>query len=117
MTHTIYIDKDAPESKRRAQARIGALPPGDYEISIEKLSSRRSSQNNRRYWGFIVEPIRRWFSEQGQEFSKQQLHDMLTREFLPIDVHDPSTGEHLGVVGGETKKLDTQSFNDYTMRV
>lgn len=113
---SIHIDKDSPESRRRAQSRIGALPPGDYELRIEKLSSRRSSQNNRRYWGYVVEPIRCWFSEQGQEYTREQLHAMLTQEFLPVEIHDPVTGE-IRIVGGETKNLDTQAFDDYTMRV
>ncbi len=116
MKDTLYIYKDAPQSKRDVMSRIGSLPPGSYEITVEKLSSRRSSQNNRRYWGYIVEPIRRFFSEQGQEFTREQVHEFLVGRFLPVDIHDPRTGEHMATIGGRTSKLNSAAFNEYTDR-
>ncbi len=117
MHDTLFIYKESRQSTLDCVARIGSLPPGDYEITVEKLSARRSSQNNRRYWGYLVEPIRRFFSEQGQELTREQIHyNILLPRFAPVDVHNPRTGEWLGVVGARTSKMNTTRFNEYTDR-
>ena len=76
------------------------------EIRIE--GTRRSSEQNRRYWGRIVETLRQvWSAGREIPLSKSQVHNILVRTFLGED-ETP-----LGFVPMETHTLPMPRFAEY----
>lgn len=77
-------------------------------LTLERWTRRRSSQQNRWYWGVIVVLCGRVLSRtRDVPLSKDQVHYVLASAFLGCDVTP------LGPVPSETKKLTTAQFSTY----
>jgi hypothetical protein len=79
-------------------------------VSFTEFRSQRSLEQNRLYWGVIVDGFLRSFAEQGHQFTIPQVHDYLKRCFLSYTL--PIDGVELQVVGS-TADLTIDEFVQY----
>lgn len=63
------------------------------EITITKKKSKRSNQQNRYYWGVVVDLIQKGLKDIGYDFDKQKTHEFIKGNFCYRDSVDENTGE------------------------
>lgn len=90
---------------------MASWPDGELVITIEPRHATRSNQQNRWYWGVIVEQI-----SEKTGFDPDETHEVLKARFLPkklalCDGNGEIQGEY--VIGGSTTKLDKVQFGEY----
>lgn len=104
---------------------LSKFKPGEYEITFgvvqyHKETKNRSAQQNRYYWGVIIKHAAACFSDsRGESVSPDEAHEELKRHCNPILVVRTSikTGEVITeFVGGSTKELLTDKFDEYCAR-
>ena len=90
---------------------VRLLDGKDVTLTIER-SSKRSSHQNRYYWGGVIPIIQYGMQEVGVKMSHEQVHELLKFKFLIEDVVTED-GEILMQTIGSTTKLNTIKFNEY----
>lgn len=77
-------------------------------VTIE-AGSKRSEQQNKYYWGVVVELIRLAINEiNGENFTKEDIHDFLKERFLEgLEIH-AATGELLNIRKSTTDNTTTK---------
>ena len=98
----------APELFKEA---VRELNGKDVTLTIER-STKRTSQQNRYYWGGVIPIIQYGMQEVGVKMSHEQVHELLKFKFLIQDVVTED-GEILMQTIGSTTKLNTIKFNEY----
>lgn len=92
-------------------AHIGKFRPEDeLEVTVEKHRSQRSNQQNRYYWGVVLNIIA---NETGH--STEELHEIYKRMFLPRKVIKYREREF--PVPSSTTDCDISDFHEYIERV
>ena len=86
------------------------LGSGFVEIII-RLAGKRSSPQNRYYWGAMLPIVKEGLKGVGIEMSKEQTHEMLKYKFLKREFIT-SDGDILQNIGSTTE-LSTKEFNEY----
>jgi len=85
------------------------------EIIIKKLYKKRSNEQNRYYWGYIIMEFCRGFKETtGEIISKEQAHEFLKSKFLYIEFVNEEHGT-IERIPRQSSKLTTVEwieFND-----
>jgi len=82
-----------------------------YELVLRPLKSKRSIDQNKRYWKLLMELADvAWID--GRQYSKEAWHEHLRREFIGCE--DLPGG---GVIGISTTTLSVQEFGDYMIRI
>ena len=90
---------------------VRLLDGKDVTLTIER-STKRTSQQNRYYWGGVIPIIQYGMQEVGVKMSHKQVHELLKFKFLIEDVVTED-GEILMQTIGSTTKLNTIKFNEY----
>lgn len=92
-------------------AALKRLKDGEVSITIARKRAARSTQQNRWYWGVIVEML-----SEHTGFTPDEMHDVLKAKFLPkkLAVTD-GNGEIKGefVIGGTTTRLNKLEFGEF----
>lgn len=86
------------------------LGSGFVEILI-RLAGKRSSPQNRYYWGAMIPIVKEALKKVGIEMSKEQTHELLKYKFLKREFIT-SDGDILQSIGSTTE-LSTKEFNEY----
>ena len=86
------------------------LGSGFVEIII-RLAGKRSSPQNRYYWGAMLPIVKEGLKGVGIEMSKEQTHELLKYKFLKREFIT-SDGDILQSIGSTTE-LSTKEFNEY----
>ncbi len=86
------------------------------ELTITRVSKKRSNKQNRFWHGFVVAPItyelqNRGFEINGKIITKEDVHEMLKLKFLKRSILNEDTGELFETVGS-TANLTTTEFCD-----
>jgi len=79
-------------------------------FTLSELKRSRSNNQNRYYWGVVIEIIGR---ELG--YHPEEVHEVLKNQFLPV--RTLSIGDDEYKISGSTAKLSTKEFEDYLERV
>jgi hypothetical protein len=83
------------------------------ELVVRKLYKKRSNEQNRYYWGVIVNDFVTGFTEiTGQEITPQEAHELLKTNCNGIELNNQITGEILKV-GKSTTQLSTVEMEEY----
>jgi NinB protein len=95
-------------------AQLGTLREGPVEITIRRRYATRSQEQNRFYWGVLVDTLAQAMA--GEGWTEDDTHKFLKAQFLPkrlaaIDRNGRIHGEY--VVGGSTRRLTVGEFADY----
>lgn len=86
------------------------LGSGFVEIII-RLAGKRSTPQNRYYWGAMLPIVKEGLKGVGIDMSKEQTHEMLKYRFLKREFIT-SDGDILQIIGSTTE-LSTKEFNEY----
>lgn len=86
----------------------------EFFVDIEKITSKRSDEQNNYYWGVVI-PL----SAQELSLSHEMTHELFKIEFnkKTIKVEHPLNGQILRFVGGSTTKMSITSFVEYIERI
>lgn len=81
------------------------------EISVRRLRATRSIQQNRFYWGVVVESL-----SEHTGYTPDEVHELLKQRFIPkklalCDGNGEVKGEF--VMGGSTRAMTTAEFHEY----
>lgn len=82
-----------------------------YELVLRPLKSKRSIDQNKRYWKLLLElSDLAWVDD--RQYSKEAWHEYLKREFIGIE-ELPGGGQ----IGISTTKLTVEEFGNYMTRI
>ncbi len=85
------------------------------KVEVERLQATRSLDQNRGYWGVIVEAI-----SDHTGYTPEETHEILKQKFIPkkLAIQDKN-GEVKDefVVGGSTRQMNTKDFGEYMERI
>src|SRR5690242_8516545 len=71
---------------------LSSLDNGKYLIEING-ANKRSSQQNRYYWGLVVPIIQQGIKNLGTELTKEETHEFLKSRFNTEELVNPETAE------------------------
>jgi hypothetical protein len=84
-------------------------------LTVKEYKPTRSGQQNRYYWGVVVDLIYRGLNDSGIDTTREGTHELLRYRYLkedrPIGIH----GEFITTIRSTTE-LDTREFNEYIER-
>lgn len=103
-------------SNRRAfEQMIKELPDMEVEIVVKK-KARRSTQQNRYYWGVVVWMVRQGLAELGHRFNAEDVHAFLKDKFNGTDIVNDD-GEIVARIGQSTTVMNKSEFGEYIDKV
>lgn len=111
----IIIDFGNREQKQRFLSAASALST-PYRVQIVKARKRRSDAQNRYYWGVVIEYLRAYCHDQGEDLDAEEVHELLKAKFLRRQINDRVTGRVIGQAIRSTASLNTAEFIDYIDR-
>lgn len=114
MSEPVHIHKkDGRWNATALRIVMDGLPEGSYAVTIDKDKKKRTSPQNRYYFGVVVEIIRQALSTAwGERLSKQSTHEILRLKFL---AEDKRIGEEEVLTTiKSTTELDTIDMVEYT---
>lgn len=103
-------------NRDRFNEDLREFPDCDVQI-IVKRKGKRSSPQNRYYWGIVVDEIRREFLRRGSRHTKEEIHEALKLKFNPQQEINPDTGELLLEVGQSTTEMNKDEMAEYITRI
>lgn len=84
-------------------------------VSITEAKSKRSTDQNRRYWALVTEVAEQAWID-GKQFSKDAWHELLARKFgVCKEITLPDGG--IVLVRESTGDMDVQTFSAYMTRI
>lgn len=92
-----------------------SLPDGRYKVTVEK-SDKRSSQQNRYYWGVVIHLINQAFYDLGHELTAEETHEFLKAKFNHKEIVNSDTGELLQLPLSTTR-LNKSEFSEYVEKI
>jgi hypothetical protein len=114
-----FADRNAKgEFLRALSLKLGVLTGSwKYEeddrgnFSVRRWRPRRSNQANAYYWAAVVPAFQAFLRDQGQFFTKDEIHEFLKAKLLPPrELIDPKTGEVLGTLPARSSEMDSDAF-------
>ena len=90
---------------------LGANEDSPYEVTIQKYKSKRSSEQNNRYWLLL-----RTFSKETGH-TVDELHAILATELLGIDTLESDVTGKTYELPYSTSKMKVDDFGEYMERV
>lgn len=82
------------------------------EFTVCKSKAKRSSPQNRYYFGVIVNMIHRGLKDGGMDMSREGTHELLRFRFLAVDTPIGEDGEFISTIRSTTE-LDKEEFGIY----
>lgn len=113
---SIKQGKLQPGISRQIQEYLACHDGKRVKITIEKAKKTRSVEQNRYYWGVIIQMIKQRLRELGNLFSEEQVHDLLKYKFLKESVLLNADGEYIDRIKS-TSELSTSEFMDLIAQV
>ena|ERR1700683_4486711 len=88
----------------------------DCEVIVTvKKRGKRSTQQNRWYWGICIQEIRLRLRELGHRMEPEDIHTMLKLKFLPVTLRDGDV--LIATMPGSTAELNKSEMMEYLDRV
>lgn len=119
-TFKLTLDCSDAEKKARAVREFAAFvgkATGVYEFDGEPKKNTRSLQQNKWYWGVIVQLFYEFLRDQDYEItSPDAAHGFIAAKLLREELINPATGEVIGRRIRSTTELSTAEFSDYCER-
>lgn len=85
-------------------------------VQVSQHTSRRSAQQNRRYWGYVLTTIRDWIYEHsGQSYAAETLHEFFKQHFQPVTVVQVGTDQR--IIPQSTTALSVEEFGEFVEKV
>lgn len=94
---------------------FSSLQDGRYLIEVNS-ADKRSSQQNRYYFGIVVPMIQKGILDLGTELTKDETHEFLKSRFNSVDIVNEGTGEVISVPRSTTG-LNKEQFSQYIEKI
>lgn len=110
---TILINMSDAAAKRELMIQIGRLT-GLYEFYLKPRKRTRTLDQNKYYWGAVVQPFTEWLRENWGDIliDKEQAHEMLKVKILGLTEKQLPLGEIVTMIP-HSKTLKTDEFWQY----
>lgn len=102
-------------NRRVFEQMIKEMPDMDVEVVVKK-KARRSTQQNRYYWGVVVWMIKQRMVELGHRFSSEDVHAFLKDRFNGTDIVNDD-GEVVARIGQSTTVMNKSEFGEYIDKI
>ena len=116
MKHIIHGTSDGvnflPEARYRWRDALRMLSGKAVTITIERKRRSRSIQQNRYYWGVIIEMIYRQLLDDGWEITKEDVHELMKVKYGAKELFNEATGEVMQTTRSTTD-MSTTEFETY----
>jgi hypothetical protein len=91
----IQDGKIPDRTRKKIAEELSSLEGKRVEITVQRLSRKRSVQQNRYYWGVLVERVREAFKETGTLHDPETIHEFLKSQSMTLQnvMVNPETGE------------------------
>ncbi len=103
------------QNKDRLREWARMNPGKQLMVRIDKRGSRRSTPQNRYYFGVVVEEVRLGLLQLGHELNKDEVHFFLKERFNSVTVENKQ-GHSIDVPGGTTQ-LNKTEFGEYIEKI
>lgn len=103
------------QNRERLKEWARMNPSRQLMIRIDKRGGRRSSPQNRYYWGVCIAEVRLGFLNIGYEMTAEETHYFLKQKFNPVTVENKD-----GIViemPGSTTQMNKTEFGEYVERI
>ena len=97
------------------QMRCVALAGKRVTVTIETAKKKRSLEQNAYYFGCVVPIMQATFNQLGNDFSREQTHDILRAKFLTVDI--VNVDEVIAQRIKSTTELTTTQFAEYILQI
>lgn len=94
---------------------LSSLPDGKYLIEING-ADKRSSQQNRFYWGLCVPLVQQGIKHLGTDITKEECHEFLKAKFNSQELVNEETGEFIQIPRSTTA-LSKEQFCEYISKI
>lgn len=118
MTHPLTILTKSEDGKLNGttiRKFFDGLKPGRYELSAKRIN-RRSNQQNRYYFGYVLPEAQRGFKDIGHDLNKEEVHEFFKVRFNATDLVNSDTGEVLQIPRSTTE-LSKSDFSEYIAKI
>jgi len=95
---------------------IAKFKDGDYVLTIEKKSKKRSLDQNAYYWGVVVPIVKQGLNDVGYRMTTETTHDYLKTNFNIIEIANEINGEIISFIGSTTE-MTTSQMMDYFAKI
>ena len=95
---------------------IKIFKDGDYVLTIEKKSKKRSLSQNAYYWGVVVPIVKQGLNDVGYRMTTETTHDYLKTNFNIIEIANETNGEIISFIGSTTE-MSTSQMMDYFAKI
>ena len=95
---------------------IKIFKDGDYVLTIEKKSKKRSLSQNAYYWGVVVPLVKKGLNDVGYRMTTETTHDYLKTNFNIIEIANEINGEIISFIGSTTE-MSTSQMMDYFAKI
>jgi hypothetical protein len=113
-----YIEGGKLHIMRRKQFNEEIRHCKDMDVSIVvKKRGKRSSQQNRYYFGVVIDEIRRELLRRGTRATAEEVHEALKLKFNPHREVNTETGQVLLEIGQTTTDMNREEFGQYLERI
>jgi septum formation inhibitor-activating ATPase MinD len=102
-------------NRKRFEQDLKECKDCDVIITVKKRG-KRSSEQNRYYWGICIAEIRLRLKELGYRMTAEDIHDMLKLKFIPVHLHD-GEGTLIATMPGSTAEMNKTEMMDYLNQV
>lgn len=111
----VHIKNSEITNKKSVRNYFNDFKDGAYLLTSKRIN-KRSTNQNRYYWGCVVQMIKDRMVELGNEVDSDLVHDFLKDKFNRKELFDKD-GVIIGSVGESTTKLTTLEFEEYLEKV
>lgn len=117
MKHFAVLSMESGKVKNRKiiSALLGGLQDGKYILEINDYN-RRSTPQNRYYWGLVIPIIQKAIKDLGTELTKEEAHEFLKSRFNLSEIVNHDTGEAISVPLSTTR-LNKEQFGEYIEKI
>lgn len=102
-------------NRRRFEEDVRECKDCEVVITVRKWG-RRSNQQNRYYWGVVVQEIKLRLKTLGHRLTIEEVHNFLKEKFLPVHLLD-GEGTILATIPGSTATMNKGEFSEYVDQV
>lgn len=102
-------------NRKRFEADLLSFKDCTVELSVRK-KNRRSTPQNKWYWGVVVKEIEIRLKELGNDFDSDTVHEFLKDKFNKKEVIGEG-GEVLDYIGGSTTEMNKEDFLLYADKI
>lgn len=111
----IQIQSGEIKNRKAAVELFKGLKDGRYIIEVNSYD-RRTSPQNRYYFGLVIPIIQQGIKDLGHDLTKDETHEFLKSKFNLIEVVNKNTGEY-ELIPQSTTRLNKEDFSAYIEKI